>query len=238
LAREQSSALAAIGHKQSYARSDDLQSLSLTAAHSLINIHPVGIKFTTMGRTRVIDQDLLLDAAEAVIAREGAAKLTLDAVAMEAGVSKASVTYDHKTKQGLIEALVRRALERDNTFNQASADQLGEVDARTVRGRIAAAANPLPFQQRAVALNLCAALAQDGELRQLMQANQAAVIAALQADTAAPRRALIAYLALEGLKLLESLDFHSFAQPEREHLLEDIEALLKPSSAAATVADN
>lgn len=188
-----------------------------------------------MGRSRVIDQDQLLDAAEAVIAREGAAKLTLEAVAVQAGVSKASVTYDHKTKQGLIEALVRRALARDNAFNHAEAQRLGDANARTVRGRIAAAANPLPPQQRAVALNLCAALAQDGDLRHLMQANQAAVIAAIQADAAQPRGALIAYLALEGLKLLESLDFHSYAQPERDRLLADIEALVDHPPAVAAV---
>nr|WP_312990218.1 TetR/AcrR family transcriptional regulator [Comamonas koreensis] len=189
-----------------------------------------------MGRSRVIDQDQLLDAAEAVIARDGAAKLTLDGVAAQAGVSKASVTYDHKTKQGLIKALVHRALERDNAFNQAAARQFNGGDAQTVRGRIAAAAHPLPPPQRAVALNLCAALAQDGELRALMQANQAMVIAALQADAAQPRAALVAYLALEGLKLLESLDFHSFAAADRQRLLADIEALLGAASAAVPVA--
>lgn len=182
-----------------------------------------------MGRTRVIDRDLLLDAAEAVVARDGAAKLTLESVAAEAGVSKASVVYDHKTKQALIEALVRRALERDNAFNQAAAEQLGAVDAQVVRGRIAAAAHPLPPQQRAVALTLCAALAQDAGLRQSMQANQAAVIQALQRDAAQPRSALLAYLALEGLKLLESLDFHTFPKRERDRLLREIEALVAPA---------
>lgn len=44
-----------------------------------------------MGRIRVIDRDHLLDAAEAVVARDGAVKLTLESVAAEAGVSKASV---------------------------------------------------------------------------------------------------------------------------------------------------
>lgn len=185
-----------------------------------------------MGRTRVIDRDHLLDAAEAVVARDGAAKLTLESVAAEAGVSKASVVYDHKTKQALIEALVRRALERDNAFNQAAAEQLGDVDARVVRGRIAAAANPLPPEQRAVALTLCAALAQDAGLRQSMQANQAAVITALQGDAEQPRSALLAYLALEGLKLLESLDFHTFPKKERDLLLREIEALVDGAPSA------
>lgn len=188
-----------------------------------------------MGRTRVIDRDQLLDAAERVVARDGAAKLTLESVAAEAGVSKASVLYDHKTKQALTAALVRRALERDNAFNAAAAERLGDVDARVLRGRIAAAADPLPPEQRAVALSLCAALAQDAGLRQSMQANQSAVIQALQADTAQPRAALLAYLALEGLKLLESLDFHTFAKPERDRLLREIEDLAAPATPPTSV---
>lgn len=187
-----------------------------------------------MGRTRVIDQDLLLDAAEAVVARDGAAKLTLDSVAAEAGVSKASVVYDHKTKQALIDALVHRALARDNAFNLAAAEALGNVDAKVIRGRITAASQPLPPQQRAVALSLCSALAQDAALRQSMQSNQAQVIAALQRDAAQPRSALLAYLALEGLKLLESLDFHTFPKKERDRLLRDIEGLVDQPVATTT----
>jgi AcrR family transcriptional regulator len=179
-----------------------------------------------MGRTRVIDQDKLLDAAEVVVARDGPAKLTLESVATEAGVSKASVLYDHRSKQALIQALVQRALVRDNAFNSEAAERLGEIDSRTVRGRIAAAAAPLPTAQRAVALSLSAALVQDASLRESMQANQAAVIDAVQRDAAQPRGALLAYLALEGLKLLESLDFHTFPKAERDRLLREIEGLV------------
>jgi len=186
-----------------------------------------------MGRTRVIDQDLLLDAAEAVVARDGAAKLTLDSVAVEAGVSKASVIYDHKTKQALIDALVARALARDNAFNHSAAEALGDIDARVIRGRIAAAAQPLAPRQRAVALSLCAALAQDAALRKSIQSNQAAVIAAVQRDAAQPGKALLAYLALEGLKLLESLDFYTFPKKERDLLLRDIAGLVDPIPLAA-----
>ena len=51
-----------------------------------------------MGRKRTIEPDAVLDAAEQVVMRDGAARLTLDAVACAAGISKASVLYDYKTK--------------------------------------------------------------------------------------------------------------------------------------------
>jgi AcrR family transcriptional regulator len=48
----------------------------------------------------------LLDAAAAVVRRDGAQALTLDAVAAEAGVSKGGVLYHFGSKRALIEGLV------------------------------------------------------------------------------------------------------------------------------------
>ena len=61
-----------------------------------------------MGRRRTIDRDQLLDAAEAVIGREGAAGLTIDAVAKEMGITKGGVQYCFGTKDALIDAIFER----------------------------------------------------------------------------------------------------------------------------------
>src|SRR5262245_1268620 len=55
--------------------------------------------------------DALLDAAEAVVARQGIASLTLDAVAAEAGMSKGGVLHDLPSKDRLVEAMVVRSAE-------------------------------------------------------------------------------------------------------------------------------
>src|ERR1700755_3098252 len=52
----------------------------------------------------------LLDAAGAVVRRDGPQALTLDAVATEAGVSKGGLLYHYGTKRERIEALVARWL--------------------------------------------------------------------------------------------------------------------------------
>jgi AcrR family transcriptional regulator len=179
-----------------------------------------------MGRKRVIDQEQILDAAEKVVARDGAARLTLESVAELAGISKASVLYDFKSKQALIAAVVERAVRNDNAFNDGVTASLGDVPSAAIRGRIAAAAQPLPEAFRATALNLCAALAQDRELRATVQDNQAAVIAKVAADAAHPRGALLAYLALEGLKLLEAMDLHHLPAAQRTQVLADINWLV------------
>jgi AcrR family transcriptional regulator len=175
-----------------------------------------------MGRKRYIDQNEILNAAEAVVARDGAARLTLEAVAERAGVSKASVLYDYKTKQALIEAVVERAVKNDNAFNDRAIEQFSNQQSAVIRGRILAAAEPFPEEFRAVALNLCAALSQDAGLRATIQRNQAAVIGSILETSTHPRGALLAYLALEGLKLLESLDYHTWAADERSRIIREI----------------
>jgi AcrR family transcriptional regulator len=60
------------------------------------------------GATPPSREDLLLDAAEAVIVRDGIASLTLDAVAAQAGVSKGGLLHHFPNKDRLVEALVVR----------------------------------------------------------------------------------------------------------------------------------
>ena len=179
-----------------------------------------------MGRRRVVDQQAILDAAERVVARDGAANLTLDAVAKEAGVGKATVIYDYKTKQALIEAVVDRSFQADNARHAALEAALGDQDSPAIRGRIRGGAHAPPEDFRAVALNLSAALALDPALRAKMQANQARVVSRVLETSASPRGALLAYLAIEGLKFLEFLDFHHFAPDERDRIVREIEWLV------------
>lgn len=184
-----------------------------------------------MGRKRVIEPERILDAAEAVVGRHGAAQLTIDAVAAEAEIGKASLLYHYRSKHALIAAVIDRAVRNDNAFNEAKTRNIGETASAVIRGRIAAAAAPLPEEFRAVALHLCAALAQDETLRAAIQDNQRKVISSIAGTSAQPRGALLAYLALEGLKLLESLDYYSWPPKERTKILRDISWLVDQSPA-------
>jgi AcrR family transcriptional regulator len=56
-------------------------------------------------------REKLLDAADAVVVRQGIANLTLEAVAAEAGVSKGGLLHHFPTKNRLVEALVSRCAE-------------------------------------------------------------------------------------------------------------------------------
>lgn len=61
-----------------------------------------------MGRQRSIDRDKVLDTAEEIVATQGAAGLTIDAVAKAMGISKGGVQYCFGSKDALIDAMFDR----------------------------------------------------------------------------------------------------------------------------------
>ena len=73
----------------------------------------------------------------------------------------------------------------------------------------------------------------DGNLCRKMQANQAAVIQRILQTSTSPRGALLAYLAAEGLKFLELLDFHRFDEAERSRIIAEIDWLAEADPAEA-----
>jgi len=182
-----------------------------------------------MGRHRVIDREAVLDAAEKVVSRDGAVRLTLDAVAAEAGISKASVLYDYKTKQALTKAVIERRVAVEEARVQEQIANLGPVDNAQILGCLAAASRPVSDDERAVAISLCAALAHDAELRQPIQKIHRERIDEIRRTSTDPRGAMLAFLAVEGLMLLEWFGLHSWPAAEREQLTADIAWLVAQS---------
>lgn len=180
-----------------------------------------------MGRKRVISEDQVLNAAEHVVVKKGAAALTIEAVASRAGISKASVLYLYKTKRALIKAVVDRIVNADAAINEAAINRLeGDRDA-AIRGRIHASSEVMTNAMRSVALNLCASVANDPQLRRQGKDYMKRTVDRIRATCKHPKGAMLAYLALEGVKLLELVDWHTWTEGERERLLRDIEWLIQ-----------
>lgn len=188
-----------------------------------------------MGRIRIIDRDAVLSAAERVVSRDGAARLTVEAVAAEAGISKASVLYDYKTKQGLIKAVVERRVAAECKRLREIIKKLEPAPDCAIQGCIAAVANrSLSDADREVALCLSAALAQDPDLRAPIQEKFRQQMAEILETSSRPRNALLAFLALEGLKLLECFGIYTWPDDDRRRLLEEISGLATGRPVAKT----
>lgn len=175
-----------------------------------------------MGRNRTIDRDAVLDAAERVVSRDGAAHLTLEAVAVEAGISKASVLYDYKAKKALIKAVIERRVAIETGRMRDFIVNLGNAPDAAIRGRIVAAFRSISDEDRAVGISLAAALAQDPDLREPIQQFYSDLIAEIMASSRQPRGALLALLAVEGFKLMEWFGFHAWPPEEGARLKREL----------------
>src|SRR5262249_54687321 len=75
----------------------------------------------------------LMDAAEAVVVREGIANLTLDAVAAEAGISKGGLLHHFRSKDDLVKGMVTRSAENWRTYFTQAYQGTPEGPGRLVR---------------------------------------------------------------------------------------------------------
>jgi AcrR family transcriptional regulator len=126
-----------------------------------------------MKRVDTLVRDGLLDAAEAVVARQGFANLTLDAVAAEAGMSKGGLLHHFRTKDLLIEALVTRAAQNWRACWMGSYENAPEGPGRMTRGLLnhcLSDAQTWTEQLRRSSSAVFAALAQNPSLIEPMRA--------------------------------------------------------------------
>lgn len=174
-----------------------------------------------MGRIRKIMNDDILDAAERVIVKFGAAGLSIDAVAKEVGVSKSMVLYDHKSKTALLEALIDRRLAQEMTRQQQEVSAAQDTPHPELFGRISAAERPVDDKDRAVAMAICASVSSEEKLRQQMRDWTTADLDAM-ATGPKPEAALMAYLALSGFYFTEIFGMHEWQPEEHAPILEGL----------------
>ena len=157
---------------------------------------------------RADTRDRLLNAAGAVVRRDGPQALTLDAVAAEAGVSKGGLLYHFGTKQELIEALVARWLAEFQ-------DDIEKADPHFVRGYVRASD---PAGEIADELGLLAALVADPAVLRTVRDRYAIWQDRVEREGSDPVDATVARLAADGLWLAELLGM----APPRGRLREQV----------------
>jgi AcrR family transcriptional regulator len=84
----------------------------------------------------------VLEAAVAIVAREGAAHLTIDAVAAQAGLSKGGVLYHFPSKRALLDGMLERLLDDSETRSAYHRQQTGS----RLAGNRALRSGPLPWR--------------------------------------------------------------------------------------------
>lgn len=178
-----------------------------------------------MGRRQTIDRGALLDAAEAVVLRDGAGSLTIDAVAKHAGVSKGGLLYAFATKDALIDAMMRRVVEGyqravDAFLAEAGDDPHAHIHAHVEANRQEDAEG----NKRAVALmaSFIRAPAFQAETHVFYKS----LFALADPSTLSGRRLRLALLAAEGAFAVRGFGLYAFSNAEWQAVHDDIVAIL------------
>lgn len=164
----------------------------------------------------------LLDAAERLVLGEGAGKLTLDAVAREAGVSKGGLLYHFPSKDALVAEMVEHlAVERFERELERKIEGSDEADGSWVRAYVEATFEPEDHDRNlAVQSGLFAAVANDPALLDPLRERYGALQERAENDGVDPALATIARLASDGLWFLELFDIPAVEGELRERVFE------------------
>jgi AcrR family transcriptional regulator len=166
----------------------------------------------------------IIDAAEEVVLRDGVARLTLDAAAAGAGLSKGGVLYHFPTRDALVAGMVDKIIEefdRDIDSRMDDADGSGRFIRAYIRATMAPSATRPDREDRLGAALIAAAAAEPALLEPLQVAADRWQVR-LENDGLDPTMATVLRLACDGLWLC---DLFGLAPPSAS-LRRHVEALL------------
>ena len=156
----------------------------------------------------------ILKAANHVVLASGVSKLTLEAVAAQAGVSKGGLLYHFPSKQALIEGMVADQAEDFATrLARALDNDTSEIDSGRWLRAYARAAFAGGEETISVSAGLLAAVANDPDLLRPLRENFARWQEFAESDGLEPAPATVIRLAVEGLWFA---DLFGFAPPTGE----------------------
>lgn len=185
-------------------------------------------------RRRRDAREVILQAAEHVVATRGPGQLTLETAAAQAKVSKGGLFYHFRTKEALLEAMLRRTLEHLETEQGKIGDSLtGERNGR-MKANIIGTLRHLEGE-RPVLTAVIAAIANDPKLVEPMRESFKREFDTLCRELSLQMEdTAILYLASQGLLLMELLNL-SFLTPSQirkvtQRMLQLVEQFDRPNS--------
>ena len=181
-------------------------------------------------------REKILDAAAAVILRDGAAQMTVDAVVAEAGVSKGGLFYHFPSKDALIEGLIHRVDDQWMQALEAARGAEAPGPGRFVRAVFRSFFNcPAATGDDSNCHRLCGALAavaiSNPKLLTRTRATYARILRELAEDGLPVGRALMVFAALDGLWAAQVFGMYELTEAQRSAVREELKELLEKYTA-------
>jgi AcrR family transcriptional regulator len=167
----------------------------------------------------------LLDAATHIVAERGGGKLTLDAVAARAGVSKGGLLYNFPNKQALLTAMVDGMIAHYMQLRESHYNALPASSNRFVKAIVACLLD-FSESERQVAQGLLASISEQPDLLRPVRAKLRETIARIGRESEHPERAMLAWLVVEGMWNMDLLTTNPLTDAQRAWVLGAVEDLL------------
>ena len=165
-------------------------------------------------------RDRILAAAIAIAKKSGAGRLSLDAIARRAGVSKGGLLYHFPKKDALMRALVEHHLSGIDTATREAESQPDRPNA--VAQAFIRAYRDMADCQPTRPSGVLAALAENPHLLEPVRAHQVRVADRIRSSAVDLDMSLIAFLAVEGLKALDLFEADPLTAEERDRVLDSL----------------
>jgi AcrR family transcriptional regulator len=173
--------------------------------------------------------DLILTAAERVVLRGGVTRLTLEAVAREARLSKGGLLYHFATKEALIRAMIERLIqycEQEIAQQQRNDTAPGGWTRAYVRKTVEPKSSYLGEadfpKSKEVGAALIATAAINPKLLEPLRERFRVWQRAIECDGISPTRATVVRLAVDGLWLADVLGIWSPSDKLRHQVLNEL----------------
>ncbi len=170
--------------------------------------------------------DEILDAARAVVARDGPGRLTIEAVAREIGMSKGGVLYNFPSKLALLEGLLRQMI---LAFEQGVMEFRNAAAGRpnpTLRALADAFEHFDRFDPN-LSMAIIAAAAEAPDLLEPLNQLLGGHVKQVLSETADPALALVVLTALDGLRFQHLLRLSAPDPAQRETTLERLRQIIE-----------
>lgn len=162
-------------------------------------------------------RDNILDAADALVREQGVNRMTLDAVAAKAGMSKGGLLYHFPSKDALLKGMIERFVARLSDVGD------GPVAARVIDVRLSKLSEGQ--DQRRAGHSMLAAIAEQPALLDPIRGAHQKIWAEMREREGPCSAGLIAWLAAEGLCFFDLFDTSPLSDEERDQVIARIKAL-------------
>ncbi|PPC78855.1 TetR family transcriptional regulator [Pokkaliibacter plantistimulans] len=162
----------------------------------------------------------ILQAALAIISREGPGRLTLDAIAKESGMSKGGLMHQFPNKTAVLKALIEYQVEHFEAFYGTQLAAARQSSSSPVLASRIATAREATHESNSIALALLGAAAQEPGLLSISRDIDVTSVEQIKAEATDPDLALLRWSAARGLSLSVILGICPLSEDERNRLFE------------------